>query len=62
MLAESPLAGFIFAPVVEPISDDAILTEGSHATLQQLPFNNITYLIGFNSLEGKFFADGSFVA
>lgn len=58
MLARSPLAGFIFAPVTEPASSDAVLAGRSHQLLEQGYLNNATYFIGFNSLEGKFFADG----
>lgn len=52
------MAGFIFAPAAEPESEDAVFTGRSHEVLkQQKSINNATYLVGLNSLEGKFFAN-----
>ncbi|GLV39965.1 uncharacterized protein CBL_10861 [Carabus blaptoides fortunei] len=48
-----PLNGLPFAPVIEPPSDDAVLTGYSYSTLNTGNFSRVPVLFGYNSLEAR---------
>lgn len=54
LIANDPRNGFIFGPVIEPMHENAFLTDKSHAILSRGDFAKVPCIIGFNSLEGTF--------
>ncbi|KAK9687531.1 Carboxylesterase family [Popillia japonica] len=46
-----PLNGLIFAPVIEPLHDDAVITGASYEKLRLGNFNQVPQIIGYNSVE-----------
>ncbi|XP_050507406.1 pyrethroid hydrolase Ces2e-like [Diabrotica virgifera virgifera] len=53
-LLSNPLQGLVFAPVIEPDHDDAVITEYSYGLLSEGKFHHVPILAGYNSLEGYF--------
>ncbi|KAK9730600.1 Carboxylesterase family [Popillia japonica] len=46
-----PLNGLVFAPVIEPLHDDAVITGASYEKLRLGNFNEVPQIIGYNSAE-----------
>ncbi|CAG9863042.1 unnamed protein product [Phyllotreta striolata] len=57
-LPQTEREGFPFAPSIEPEHKGAFLTKTVYETFQRGDFNKMPVLMGVNSLETLFFADG----
>ncbi|GJQ72642.1 hypothetical protein Trydic_g1304 [Trypoxylus dichotomus] len=57
ILARNPLNGLVFAPVIEPSHDTAVVTKSSYETLLRGGFNRVPQLIGYNSAEANYFRE-----
>lgn len=53
---------YVFAPVIEPVHDDAFLTNMNYELLSTGQFNRVPQIIGYNSLEGYFDSLGKYFA
>ncbi|XP_050507407.1 acetylcholinesterase-like [Diabrotica virgifera virgifera] len=53
-ILRNPLEGLVFAPVMEPDHDGAVITEYSYGLLTEGKFHHVPILAGYNSLEGYF--------
>ncbi|GJQ72644.1 hypothetical protein Trydic_g1306 [Trypoxylus dichotomus] len=55
ILAMNPLNGLVYAPVIEHVHDDAVVTASSYKKLLRGDFNRVTQIIGYNSAEFHLF-------
>lgn len=53
-----PLNGLPFAPSVEPLHDDAVLTKHSNELFVNGKFNTVPFMIGFTAQEASIVQDG----
>ncbi|KAK9730599.1 Carboxylesterase family [Popillia japonica] len=51
ILARSPIDGLVYAPVMEPPGDNAVVTISSYERLHYGAFNRVTQIMGYNSAE-----------
>ncbi|KAK9730605.1 Carboxylesterase family [Popillia japonica] len=51
IMADNPLDGLVYTPVIEPASKGAVITTSSFEILRSGNFNHIPVLVGYNSAE-----------
>ncbi|KAI4459587.1 hypothetical protein MML48_6g00020145 [Holotrichia oblita] len=60
IMADNPLDGFVYAPVIEPASNNAMITASSFEKLRSGDFTQVPQLVGYTSAEAYAFETGIF--
>ncbi|KAI4459590.1 carboxylesterase [Holotrichia oblita] len=55
IMADNPLDGFVYAPVIEPASNSAMITASSFEKLRSGDFTQVPQLVGYTSAEAYAF-------
>lgn len=60
-MADNPLDGLVYTPVIEPASKGAVITTSSFEILRSGNFNHIPVLVGYNSAETYALEKGKYI-